>query len=225
MPERPYPDGYPGPPPGADPNGHWEGGGKWRPWQWVPDTPDTPDPTPDPPPVADPPPAKKPVYDFTGAETNRPAPGGFSSWQEYNMWRNSLRSDTLGGGVRLGLPGPGPARKGPDQRRHDPTAAGRRDPSDVQDQLSRDRGRAFAGPAPSPSPPRTQGPQPYPGADFRPPPRLFDEIGGGRTRPVIEQRPQISDPYPIAQVMQLLRPQPALNPLQVLFSRLGLGGF
>lgn len=219
-----YPDGYPGPPPGADPDGRWTGGGQWRPYRWVANTPPPPDPVDTPPddPVS-PPPPRTPSYDFTGAETTRPAPGGFASWDQYNAWRNGLRSDTLGGVGRLGSPGPGPATKGPDQRGRDAGSVGRRDPSDVQDQLSRDRDRVFQAPPPDPAQRRGR-PQPYPGSDFRPPPRLFDEIG--RERPVLDERPQISDPYPIAQLMRLFQPQvrPA-NPLQVLFSRLGLGGF
>lgn len=90
------PEGYPGPPPGADPNGHWEGGGQWRDFVWVVDTPAPPEepPPPGPTPGGPPPWAGRPSssqqVDWMGNVTTRPAPGGFTSWADFNRWRQNL---------------------------------------------------------------------------------------------------------------------------------------
>lgn len=224
------PPGYPGPPPGADGPGHWEGGGKWRPPTWVPDAPPPPDPVPDPPTEdpGPPPERPRPQFDWTGNATTKPPPGGFSSWDEYNNWRAGLREGTFGGGVSIApRPGMPPRRTGAPPN---PAGADRlfgSDPSELQDRLRRDRLRLL-GPNANPNPPQgtsparqyTQRNLPFPAPVILPDVRDPNAIRGG----VMQMNPgPIRTLGDLLQIMQM-QPQQAqpINPLQVLLARLGV---
>ena len=222
---RDFPEGYPGPPPGADPNGSWTGGGKWRPWTWVPDAPPPPDPVPDPEPDGGVPKPRPTInYDWTGQQTTRPAPGGFSSWKEYNGWRAALREGTLGGAYSIpNRPGmPARHRGDPDGR---PAGADRvfgRDPSDLQDQLTRDRLRML-GPNANYTPPTvpTKGPAQRNSAIPAPVvlPSARESIMAG---PMQMQPAAVASLLDLLNAYQPMQPVQPVNPLQVLLARLGV---
>jgi len=187
-------------------------------------------------------PPKDPTRDFTGEITNRPPPGGFGSWDEYNQWRQDLRGGRggqPGGGIFPGPPGggvipdggPGGGFGGPGPRPIGPPDAQGIRPDLIGPPLQIPGGGGIGppiiGPAPQPAPP----PGSPPGGTIMPPPlpppgNFLGQGPGGLQPPV--QNPGALPPqsFPFFPAVA-----PGINPqqqfIQMLLSRMqgGGGGF